>query len=298
MFDLLARRHVSECDVFHGWNHQSLYSLRRAKTVGARVLITRSSAHAVVQDRILREEFERFGSVYPASARRLIEKHVQEYLEADVIDVCSEFVLRTMLEEGIPREKLRLLPVGFNPQRFRPGPKPDNVFRVIFVGIIGIQKGVQYLLEAFHRLKLPNAELVLVGGMAPDSRLFLPKYAGTFRHVPFVVQQKLAALYHSASVFVLPSLQEGFGMVVAEAAASGLPVIISENVGAMIRDGQDGFVVPIRDPDALADRLVRLYEDEDLRQRMARSAHQYIQQFTWERYHTGLIAIYHELAQS
>jgi len=297
LFDRLAARHIEPCDVFHGWNHQSLYSMRRAKQLGAKVIITRSSAHAETQVEILREEYQRFGIPFPEHMARLINRHVQEYEEADVIDVCSEFVWRTMVEKGIPPEKLRLLPMGFDPGRFMTGERTETTFRVMFAGLISIQKGVHYLLEAFKRLALPDAELILVGGKAQDSRLFLPKYSGLYRHVPFVPQDKLPALYNSSSVFVLPSLQEGFGMVVAEAAASGLPVIISENVGATIRDGVDGYVVPVRDVDALADRLLTLYRDQSLRQAMGRSAHEYIQGFTWQRYHDGLLQIYRELSQ-
>ena len=84
-------------------------------------------------------------------------------------------------------------------------------------------------------------------------------------------------------------------MVVYEAAACGLPVIVSENVGAAIRDGQDGFIVPIRDPDALADRLLRLYRDPALRRAMGQSAYEYVQQFTWEAYHRQVIANYRQV---
>ena len=85
-------------------------------------------------------------------------------------------------------------------------------------------------------------------------------------------------------------------MVICEAAACGLPVIITENVGATIRDGQDGYIVPIRDPDALADRLLRLYEDADLRRAMGESAREYVQQFTWAAYYRQLVGHYRELA--
>ena len=296
LFDLAARRHVTDCDIFHGWNHFSLFSLRKARRLGARVIIERSSAHPVVQDAILREEYVRFGLRYPAGNRLLFRKHLMEYEEADAITVSSEFVARTMREQGVPSNKLVLTPLGFDPGRFRPAPKQDDVFRVLFVGSISLQKGVPYLLEAFRKLALPNAELVLAGGAFPDSRVFLPGYKGVYRHQPFVPQADLPQIYNSASVFVLPSLQDGFGMVVCEAAACGVPVIITENVGAVIRDGQDGFVVPIRDSDALADRLLRLYEDPNLRRSMGESARSYVQQFTWEAHSEKLIEAYRRIA--
>ncbi len=297
LFDLLARRHIVPCDIFHGWNHMSLLSLRRAKQLGARVAIERSSAHPEVQVQILREEFERFGLRYPTGMRWLIKKHVQEYEEADTVFVCSDFVARTMRQRGIPSEKLRHVDLGFDPSRFQPAPKTDSVFRVLFVGVLSVQKGVQYLLEAFRLLDLPNAELVLVGGIFPDAKVFLTQYEGLYRHLGFVPQEQLGDLYNSASVFVLPSLQDGFGMVVYEAAACGLPVIISENVGAAIRDGQDGYVVSIRDPEALADRLLHLYHDGHLRRAMGESARQLVQQFTWERYHQQLVDHYKDLSE-
>lgn len=297
LFDWLARRYIDGGDIFNVFNHFGLYSMRKAKRLGMKTLVERSSAHPAVHDQILRAEYARYGLRFSEANRLLFRKHEQEYAEADAIAVPSEFVWRTMVEQGIPADKLRRVHFGFAPERFQPMPraKGDSTFRVLFVGAISLQKGVQYLLEAFGRLNLPQAELVLVGGRFPDSRAFLPRYEGLYRHIPFVPQDQLAEIYQSASVFVLPSLQDGFGMVVYEAAACGLPVIITENVGAAIRDGQDGFVVPIRDPEALADRLLRLYRDQGLREAMGRSAHAYVQQFTWEAYHQQVISHYREL---
>lgn len=297
LFDLLARRHIDGGDIFNVFNHFGLYSMRRARRLGMKTLVERSSAHPVVHHRLLSEEYARFGLRFSQTNRVLFRKHEQEYAEADAIVVPSDFVWRTMVEQGVPEAKLRRVHFGFAPERFRPlpGAKSDSTFRVLFVGGISLQKGVQYLLEAFRQLNLPDAELVLAGGRFPDSRAFLPRYEGLYRHIPFAPQQQLLEVYNSASVFVLPSLQDGFGMVVYEAAACGLPVIISENVGAAIRDGQDGFIVPIRDPDALAERLLQLYHDEALRSDMGRSAHDYVQQFTWQAYHRQVIQNYHDM---
>ena len=86
-------------------------------------------------------------------------------------------------------------------------------------------------------------------------------------------------------------------MVVYEAAACGLPVIVSDHVGAQIRDGQDGFVVPIRDANAIAEKLVYLYGNEPARTRMGESARTHASQFTWQRYHDELVGHYREIWQ-
>jgi glycosyltransferase involved in cell wall biosynthesis len=153
---------------------------------------------------------------------------------------------------------------------------------------------VPYLLEGFRRAGLPpeRSELVLVGEAWPESRAFLPRYAGLYRRVPFVSPAELAAVYRSASVLVLPSIQDGFGMVVFEAAACGLPAVVSGNVGVPVRDGEHGFVVPIRDPDAIAAKLTYLYQHEEVRRRMGRAAREHVLPFTWERYDSEIAALH------
>jgi len=300
LFDLLARRYVDGGHIFHVFNHFGLFSMRKAKRLGMKTIVERSSAHPVFVHNLLSEEYARFGLRFPASSHWIEAKHLREYAETDIIMVPSQFVWRTMVEQGIPESKLRRVHLGFAPERFSPvpGARADGVFRVLFVGTVSLQKGVQYLLEAFKRLDLARAELIFVGSSFQDSLSFLPRYKGLYRHLPFVPQEKLPELYSTASVLALPSLQDGFGMVVYEAAACGLPVIITHHVGAEIRDGQDGYVIPIRDPDTLADRLLRLYRDENLRRAMGESARQYVQQFTWDRYHAELAEHYLRLAES
>jgi glycosyltransferase involved in cell wall biosynthesis len=262
-----------------------------------KTLVERSGAHPVSAHRTLADEYARFGLRFPKSSRLVESRAVQEFTEADVVCIPSQFVWRTMVERGVPESKLRQVHFGFAPERFAPDPtsKTDRTFRVIFVGTLSLQKGVQYLLEAFRLLNLPDAELVLVGGEFKDSQSFLPRYEGLYRRVAFVPHDQLPALYNNSSVFVLPSLQDGFGMVVYEAAACGLPLIISENVGAEIRPGQDGYVVPIRDSVAIADKLLSLYRDEPLRRAMGESARQYVQQFTWQAYHAEMASLYRDL---
>ena len=300
LFDLLARRFVDGGDIFHVFNHFGLFSMRKARRLGMKTIVERSSAHPAFSRQLLSEEYARYGLRFPAGNRYVVQKHLLEYEETDVLMVPSAFVWRTMREQGVPESKLRRVHLGFAPERFQPAPGAGDgrTFRVLFVGSVSLQKGVQYLLEAFKRLNLPDAELALVGGAYPDSKAFLPQYEGLYRHVWFVPHAELPEVYHSASVFVLPSLQDGFGMVVYEAAACGLPVIVSENVGATIRDGQDGYVVPIRDPNALADRLLRLYRDPALRRAMGDSAREYVSRFTWDAYHAELKAHYDALAGS
>lgn len=296
-FDRAASRYAPEADIYHVFNHHGLHGIRAAKRAGAITIVERSSAHPNVQHAILRDEFARFGLRYPAGNKQIIAKHLQEYDEAHWIMVSSEFVYRTMIAEGVPAAKLRKVHLGFAPERFYPGEKNDNIFRVVFVGALSLQKGLQYLLEGYRLAQLPpgKSELLIVGEPFPDARAFLPKYEGAYKRLRFVPNTELVKVYQSGSVFVLPSLQDGFGMVVYEAAACGLPVIISENVGAAVRNGEDGFVVPIRNAEVIAEKLVYLYNHESERRRMGQSAREYVSQFTWEQYQGQLIDHYREI---
>jgi glycosyltransferase involved in cell wall biosynthesis len=127
----------------------------------------------------------------------------------------------------------------------------------------------------------------------------LARYAGSFRHVARVPNAQLRDWYARSSAFVLPSIEDGFGVVAGEALACGLPVVTTENSGAaeVLDDGADGFVVPIRSPTAIAERLELLHRDAALRERMSDAARAKAATLSWERYAERLCGLYDRLAQ-
>jgi len=295
LFDALARRYIPPCDIFHAWGNYALASIPHARAHGARIVIERGSTHPHYQDAILKEEFERFGVEIERAHPQIIKKGLREIDEADRVIIPSEFVRRTFVENGIPDEKLSVIPYGFNPSDFKPGEKRDDVFRVLFVGNIGIQKGVHYLLEAWERLALPNAELHFIGKVEEGMQPILNRHASRIILRGHVKHEELQKEYAQASVFILPSLQEGSALVTYEAMACGLPMVVSVNTGSVVRDGQDGFRIPIRSADAIAEKLQWLYDHPEDSAEMGRNASEYIQEFTWDRYARRVIDVYHEL---
>ncbi|MBR9976130.1 MAG: glycosyltransferase family 4 protein [Bacteroidetes bacterium] len=295
LFDALARKYIPPCDIFHAWGNYALASIPHARKHHAKVVIERGSTHPFFQDSILREEFERFGMEVERAHPQIIEKGLREMELADAVIIPSAFVERTFLDAGFPEEKLHVVPYGFNPTQFAPGEKRDGRFRVLFVGNIGVQKGVHYLLEAWSRLRLPGAELVFIGTVEEGIRPLLAKYEGQFTLRGHVPHEKLKEEYAQASVFVLPSLQEGSALVTYEAMACGLPLLVTTNTGSVAIDGEHGFVVPIRDSDVLAEKLSWLYEYQDDAREMGARGAAYIRDFTWERYASGVIEVYRSL---
>jgi glycosyltransferase involved in cell wall biosynthesis len=162
---------------------------------------------------------------------------------------------------------------------FRKRNSTSRKFRISFVGLIEPWKGFHYLVEAFNALKLKDSELVLWGGSGSRSvSQYLQEQMARNPSIiirPVTVRQfGYGNVYGKSSVFVHPSLADGFGYVVAEAMASGLPVIVTEATGAadLIVDGENGYIVPVGDSEAICERLRHLAENPHLLRQMGEAA--------------------------
>jgi glycosyltransferase involved in cell wall biosynthesis len=248
-------------------------------------------AHHRYSRRLLSEEAQRqpefAGTLTFDHWPRDVERRFDEECSlADRILVGSTFVKESFVAEGIPPAKVTVVPYGVDVSAFRPDASDaHHPFRVLFVGQIGQRKGISYLLEAYRRFHRRSSELVLLGNIVGDPRTLAP-YRELFRHVSHVPHSDVPRLFRSASVLVLPSLVEGLSLVILEAMASGLPVVVSTNTGAadVVRDGVDGFVIPIRDPDAIVGKLELLHRDPERRRWMGQNARARAEEFTWDRY--------------
>lgn len=266
-----------------------LESGRAAKKAGGVYYCDRGSSHIRYQDRILRDEYARWGIAFRGVDPRMIEREEREYELADTISVPSIFVAKSFVEMGVPRDKLFVNPYGARLERFRPvgTPAPDR-FDVLFVGGVSIRKGFLYLLEAFARLRHPRKRLRVIGAVSPEIRSLLA--ARDLSDVEFlgtVGNEQLAMYYSTSQVMVLPSIEEGFGMVIGEALACGCPVIASENTGGIdfFTDGVEGLIVPPRSSEALLAAFEKLAGDETLRSDMSRAAVEGVKKIGgWDRY--------------
>lgn len=273
--DAHVARNLPDCDLVVAQCRIGVATGAVARRRGIPHVCDRGSAHILVQDRLMREEYDRLGLRWPGTDARAIGRELEEYAQADAITVPSGFVRDSFLEQGIPAERLILAPYGVDLRVFRRTEPRAGEFRVLFVGQTGVRKGLHHLLQAFRRAALPNARLVLVGLGPPVGRELLRRFAvepmEVLGHLPW---SRLVGEMSRASVLVLPSIEDGFGLVMAQAMACGCPVIASENTGArdLFTDGREGFVLPAGDVDGLADRLCRLHADRDLLETMAAAA--------------------------
>jgi len=293
LFDFYASLRVEKCDIFHGWAHQALFSIKKAKNLNAITFIERASSHILTQQRLMREESEKLGIRRKAIPELVIKKCLKEYRDADFICVPSRFVYDSFIENGIDRNKLLMLPYGVDFEHFRPGEKSDDIFRVLYVGLISFRKGVRYLLEAWSRLNLKNAELVLAGPILKEFKEVFRRYQSlpNIRYVGFA--RNIENYYQQSSVLVLPSIEDGFGLVVLEAMACGIPVIVSNNVGArdVIEDGKEGFMVPSADIDSLIEKIEFFYRNPETLVLMGKAARLKAECYSWN--NTAEILIEH-----
>lgn len=299
LFDLMVSRKISGGDFFHSWNNHCLRSLQVAKKQGAKTIVERNSLYPSAQARLIRDEYAKFGiRVEPTSARTL-RRGEQELAETDYIFCPSELVRQSLLAEGIAEEKVRLIPQGVDTKKFKVTRTPESFagpFKVLFIGHLGFRKGLPYLLQAWDKLQFKDAQLILVGGEEREIQNYLHPFLDR-QDIVFAGYTDPKPYLEKATVFVCPSIEDGFGLVVLEAMAAGVPVIVSQNTGAkdVVREGQDGYIVPAGEAETLAERLSELYERRDLAFRLGLSATQRAREFDWSVYRRKLIETYQTL---
>ncbi len=253
---------------------------RHLQQNGGLFLCDRGSSHQRYQEQIVSDEYRRWGVAAAVSDLRDTLREEAIYEAADAITVPSRFAARSFVELGIPAAKLHVIPYGVRLESFQPVSAPPDLaqngrFEVLFVGQVSLRKGVPYLLEAFAKLQHPNKRLRVVGALQPSFAEVLSRLPQ--QQVEFlgsVPQAELPAILSSSHVLVLPSIEEGLALVQGQALACGCPVLCSTNSGGedLITDGVEGWVVPIRDADAICDRLERLAGDPALQATMRQSA--------------------------
>jgi len=267
-FAQAAVPYLKESTLIHVWSSMAEPTINWAKQNDIPVVLERSSAHITVQAQILEEEYKQLGLVGNEVHPEIVAQELREYQLADRIAVPSLFAQRTFLQQGFKKTQLIHNPLGTNLETFSPGAKEDNVFRLVYAGSLGVRKGIHYLVRAFIEANIPNSELILLGKAMPETPHLLTGADERVKCPGHVSETELARYYCNSTVFVMPSLEDGFGMVLAQALACGLPIISTRNTGAedllrmqntepisldnRIEEYPSGYVVPPRDHSAIA----------------------------------------------
>ncbi|WP_438481969.1 glycosyltransferase family 4 protein [Oleiharenicola lentus] len=214
-----------------------------------------------------------------------------ELAQADIVFVASAFTRQTL--SAAPDFKGTVVVVPYGAPSFTPVtaavPNPTKKLRVLFVGSLGQRKGLSYLFAACRQLG-SAITLTVIGRKPVETCAALDRELTGVRWIPSCPHQEILAEMVAHDVFVFPSLFEGFGLVLLEAMAMGLPVITTPNTAGpdLIREGVDGFIVPIRDSAAIATRLERLHREPALLAEMRERARERAREFSWDNYESTL----------
>jgi len=298
IFEELACRKIDDPDIFVGWSGSSLKSIRKANEKGIITIVERGSSHIEFQNEILNEEYARFGTYKNIVDNRVIKKELKEYEEADYISIPSEFVKRTFIDNGVDEAKLIKVPYGVDISNLHfKNLIPTDIFTVLFFGGTPIRKGLIYLLNSWEQLDFKDSRLIVKTSSNKKIKDIFQRC--TVNNVSFITEylKDVNDLYKKADIFVLPTLEEGLSMVILEAMACGLPVIASENSGGkdVINDGENGFIVPIRDIKLLKEKIKYFYDNPGEIKRMGKNARKTAEEFTWDRYGERIVKEYKKI---
>jgi len=291
----IAQRGFKGATHVYAFTCVALEIIDAARSEGVRSVVELPLAASEVEHAILKEEWERYPDWEPHSRsneerEEFAVRQSQEWKTADTIVVPSKFVASSLEKVGVPKERYTIVPYGVSDfSRHTERTAHDGPLRVLTVGGVTLRKGPQYTFEA-SKLLGKNIDFRLVGGCSFSEAV--KREIGERLHlVGDVPRSEVSEHFQWADVFLLPSLCEGMATVLIEALSTGLPVIATENSGLEINDGVDGFLVPIRNPAAIAERLEQLASSPELLSEMSRNAKKRSEDFTLEAYSERLYRV-------
>jgi glycosyltransferase involved in cell wall biosynthesis len=281
---------AGKIDVIHAWPVAARETLKAAALLGIPTFLERPNAHTRFAFEVVGREFKRLGLSLPSGDEYfwrddVLKKEEEEYRLADYILCPSDFVRRTFLEQGFPPEKLLRHAYGFDERVFYPDPtaRPlDRGLKVLFVGVCAVRKGVHFALEAWLHSPASRAGTFRIAGD------FMPEYAEKLS--PLLAHPSVEVLGHrndvpelmrNSDILVLPSIEEGFGLVIAEAIGSGCVPLASEACSEICRHMENGLVHAVGDVETLTRQFTLLHEDRALLDQLRATCTKTASRYTW-----------------
>jgi len=218
-----------------------------------------------------------------------IQADIAQWRGSDIVIAPSQYVKDGIYALSGIENRVQVVPYGI-PENWLALTTSPVAGSILCVGRLGLPKGTHYLAAATRILKSRRVPCQVTAiGSGRRAVIENPIFSGP-KYLDSVPRTEITRFFQSADVFVLPTLSESFGLVHLEALACGVPVITTPNCGSVVRDGIDGFIVPPRDAEALADRIEMIVTDRYLRDEMSKNARKRAEDFTWTRYGERLLS--------
>jgi len=298
-----VERLAGQVDIIHAWPVAALETLKTAARLGIPTVLDRPNAHTRFAFETVKREFDRLGMNLPPGdeyyyRKDVLEKEEAEYELADFILCPSDFVVRTFVDQGVARSKLLRHTNGFDESVFFPSGdrnKTNPGLQMLFVGVCAVRKGLHFALEAWLKSPASRTGAFLIAGD------FLPTYANKLSamlsHPSVKVlghRNDVAALMRDSDILILPSIEEGFGLVIAEAIGSGCVPLASDACTEICRHMENGLVHGVGDVATLARQIAMLHEDRMLLGRLRAGCLKTAHEFTWTAAGVRLLQVYRE----
>lgn len=281
----------------NGWHSQLINLVRKNKKRRIIAIADEGSAHPELVDKLLNYEYAKLGYKREANKRASLNFETnKQYIFSDYIVVPSSFVKQSLISNGIEKEKIFINPYGVDTSIFKPFNEQKKIksdsqkIKILYCGLFSVQKGSHLFLDAAKYFSLNNKkiEFLHVGGIDSELRSLVENYdRENFIHYDQVPQNELPHYYNKCDIFILPSIQDGFGMVALQAMACGLALICSTNCCGydVVNHGVDGFIFEAGNIDELIFYINKLASDEDmLNSFKAKSLLKVRNNFTWHHY--------------
>jgi alpha-maltose-1-phosphate synthase len=268
-FDDWVASHLPEFgNLAFGYESSSLYTFRRAKELGIPCVLYQPVACAELAEKLLEEERQRFPKLAPTLRYSWfpegeLDRRSEERGLADAIICASAFTRQSLLEMGVEADRIFVEPYGVDQEVFSPSTDKFSRFSVVWASSYTQTKGIGYLLEALAREPVPGMELVLAGSPYGTDAVSLYEDRVRARRLGHISREELGRVMRRCHAHVYPTLLDGFGRNIIEAMSSGLPVITTPNCAGpdLIEDGVTGFIIPIRDVDAICEKLAWVHDN-------------------------------------
>lgn len=272
----IIKHGLGNANIVYGFNGASLELFEYAKSHGIRCILDQTLAERAFFHQLLLQEEQSWSewSILPFTVNEadleLVQREQQEQELADHIICGSSFVKDSLIARGINSKKISVVALGRckhnqllqrNYDHRTPQERGDGL-RILFAGAVGLRKGIPYLLEALRQIKGEIPFTCKVVGSLAIKPQRIAEYGDVCEFMGLLPRSQMADLYAWADVFVFPSICEGSAMVTYEALSWGLPVITTLNSGSIVRNEIDGFIIPIKDIEEIATKLIIYFKDK------------------------------------
>lgn len=286
-FDAKVAHRLKQTDAVYCYEDGAEYIFKRARELGILCFYDLPIPYYKKREEILGSEIN-----FALEPKWKKERKDSELKLSDHIFVASTFTKSSLTEIGVSKEKISIIPYGVKTPLHQQSKIESKEFKILFVGRIEERKGIQYITKSFSSLKLHNASLTLVG-FNQNSSIYTsqPDLGIYFKGV--VTPFELSTYYAQADLFVFPTLFDGFGLVILEALSYGIPVITTSNSAGpdILTEGVDGFIIPIKNVEALSQKILWCYEHREELRAMRENAKNTAKKFSWENYEAQITQI-------